>query len=86
MSEPPEQQPPPSAETPTTSAALTAFYERAESFLIPVVATIVTFLISGLVVLITGHNPISAYKAIFEGTGLNYLFPWISEDRRRAAA
>ena len=67
MSEPPEQQPPPSAETPTTSAALTAFYERAGGFLIPLVAMIVAFLIGGLVVLITGHNPISAYKAIFEG-------------------
>jgi simple sugar transport system permease protein len=38
------------------------------------------------VVLITGHNPISTYKAIFDGTGLNWLFPWISSDDRTVAA
>ena len=26
-------------------------------------------------VLITGHDPIATYKAIFEGTGLNYFLP-----------
>jgi len=84
MSEPPEQQPP--AAAPTTSSTLTAFYERAGGFLVPVAATVVAFLIGGLVVLITGHNPLAAYKAIFEGTGLNYVFPWLSDDERRAAA
>jgi simple sugar transport system permease protein len=87
MSEPPEQLPPsPDTPAPTTSSALAAFYERAGGFLIPVVATLVAFLIGGLVVLITGHNPLSAYRAIFEGTGFNYLFPWISEEERRGAA
>jgi general nucleoside transport system permease protein len=84
MSEPPAQQPP--AAAPTTSSALTTFYERAGGFLVPVAATVVAFLIGGLVVLITGHNPLSAYKAIFEGTGLNYVFPWLSDEERRAAA
>ena len=33
--------------------------------------TILAFLIGGLVVAATGHNPIAAYKAIFDGSGLN---------------
>jgi general nucleoside transport system permease protein len=42
--------------------------------------------VAGLVVLITGHNPISTYKAIFDGTGLNYLLPWTSSADRTTAA
>jgi len=84
MSEPTEQQPP--AATPTTSAAVAAFYERAGGFLVPLAATVVAFLVGGLVVLIAGHDPITAYKAIFDGTGLNYLFPWISDEERHGAA
>ena len=32
------------------------------------------------------HNPLATYRAIFDGTGLNWFFPWISEgpDDRRA--
>ena len=26
---------------------------------------------------ITGHDPIATYKAIFEGTGFQWLFPWV---------
>ena len=37
-------------------------------------------------VLITGHDPIATYKAIFKGTGLNWFFPWISEEDRTIAA
>ena len=44
------------------------------------------FLIGGLVVLITGSNPITAYKAIFEGTGLNWFFPWVTGETREDAA
>ncbi len=84
MSDPTEQQPP--AATPTTSAAVAAFYERAGGFLVPLAATVVAFLVGGLVVLIAGHDPITAYKAIFDGTGLNYLFPWISDEERHGAA
>jgi ABC-type uncharacterized transport system permease subunit len=45
--------------------------------LVPLAATVLAFLIGGLVVAITGHNPLVAYKAIFEGTGLNWFArPW----------
>ena len=32
--------------------------------------------------LATGGNPIATYKAIFDGTGLNWLFPWMTGDDR----
>ena len=44
------------------------------------------FLIGGLVVLATGHNPLSAYREIFNGTGLNWIFPWVSGTDRTFAA
>jgi ABC-type uncharacterized transport system permease subunit len=52
----------------------------------PVITVIVAFLIGGLVVLITGHNPIDTYRAIFDGTGLQWLFPWTSGADRDTAA
>ena len=36
--------------------------------------------------LITGHDPFATYKAIFDGTGLNWLFPWTSGADRTTAA
>jgi general nucleoside transport system permease protein len=75
------------AETPPPgSSNLAAFYERAGGFVVPLAATLVAFVIGGLVVAVTGHNPLSAYKAIFDGTGLNWFFPWVQgEERTRAA-
>jgi simple sugar transport system permease protein len=42
--------------------------------LIPLAAALLAFLVGGIVVAATGHNPLGAYKAIFEGTGLVWLF------------
>jgi len=68
-------------------AARLALYQRAGGFVTPLITTIFAFFIGGLVVLVvTGKNPISTYKAIFNGTGLNWLFPWISHDDRITAA
>ena len=61
-----------------SSAARMAFYQRAGGILTPVITTIFAFFIGGIVVAATGHNPISTYKGIFEGTGLNWFFPWVS--------
>ena len=37
----------------------------------------------GLVVLVTtGKNPLETYQAIFEGSGLNWLFPWVTGEER----
>jgi general nucleoside transport system permease protein len=59
---------------------------RAPGFLLPLGTTVLAFLIGGLVVAITGHNPLSAYRAIFNGTGVNYLFPWTPAADKEFAA
>jgi general nucleoside transport system permease protein len=52
-----------------------AFYQRAGGIITPLITTVLAFLVGGLVVLITtGKNPLSTYKAIFEGTGLSWFF------------
>ena len=35
---------------------------------------------------LTGSSPFTTYKAIFEGSGLNWFFPWISAEDRTLAA
>ncbi len=83
MSQPPEEfELPPDA----TVAARLSTYLRGGGVITPFITVIVAFIVGGLVVLITGHNPISTYKAIFDGTGLNWFFPWISSDDRTVAA
>jgi general nucleoside transport system permease protein len=72
---------------PSVSPGVTEWFStRIGGVLIPLAATALAFLIGGLVVAITGNNPITAYKAIFEGTGLNWFFPWVSGETREAAA
>ena len=79
---------PPEGEGPgETVASRFAFYQRAGGVLTPLVTTVFAFFIGGLVVLLITHkNPISTYKAIFNGTGLNWFFPWISHADRINAA
>jgi ABC-type uncharacterized transport system permease subunit len=69
-----------------TPAARLAAYVQGGGVFVPVLTALLAFLIGGLVILVTGHNPISTYKAIFNGTGLNWLFPWTSSDDRATAA
>jgi simple sugar transport system permease protein len=40
----------------------------------PVLTTVLAFFMAGLVVLLTGKNPLDVYKAIWEGTGLAWFF------------
>lgn len=68
-------------------AALTHWFEtRAGGLVVPLAAAVLAFLMGGLVVLFTGNNPLGVYKAIFDGTGLNYLFPWVQGSERATAA
>jgi ABC-type uncharacterized transport system permease subunit len=67
-------------------ARLTAYGRGLGGAVVPVLTTVIAFIVAGLVVLITGHDPLSTYKAFFNGTGLNWLFPWISGTARTAAA
>jgi general nucleoside transport system permease protein len=74
------------AEAVTTPAARLATYIRGGGIVVPLLTALIAFVIAGLVVLITGHNPLTTYKAFFDGTGLNWLFPWTSGDDRTTAA
>jgi general nucleoside transport system permease protein len=57
--------------------------QRAEGILAPVLTALLAFLAGGIVVLVTtGKNPLTTYRAIFEGSGLNYLLPWVQGDAR----
>jgi general nucleoside transport system permease protein len=70
----------------TTPAARLAAYVQGGGVIVPLLTVVLAFLVGGLVILITGHNPISTYKAIFNGTGLNWFFPWTTGDDRTTAA
>jgi general nucleoside transport system permease protein len=70
----------------TTPAARLAAYMQGGGVVVPVLTAVLAFLVGGLVILVTGHNPISTYKAIFNGSGLNWLFPWVTGDDRSTAA
>ncbi|MBV8480639.1 MAG: ABC transporter permease, partial [Actinobacteria bacterium] len=57
-----------------TLAARIALKQRAGGITVPVITAVVAFLLGGLVVLATGHNPLLAYRDIFDGAGLNWIF------------
>jgi general nucleoside transport system permease protein len=65
---------PPEPTGPPSPAARLALYQRAGGIITPVLTALLAFLIGGLVVLATGHNPWSTYKGIFNGTGLAWFF------------
>ena len=67
-------------------AALTAFRRGASGITVPILTTVIAFIAGGLIVLATGHNPLTTYSSIFNGTGLNWLFPWVSGGDRATAA
>ena len=56
-------------------------YLRAGGIITPLLTALIAFAIGGLVIAITGSSPFSTYKAIFDGSGLNWFFPWISAGR-----
>jgi simple sugar transport system permease protein len=68
-----------------TPASRLAAYVSGGGVIVPVLTALLAFLLGGLVVLITGNDPIATYDAIFEGTGLQWLFPWPIENRALAA-
>jgi general nucleoside transport system permease protein len=69
-----------------TPAARLAAYVRGGGVIVPLITVTLAFLIGGLVVLLTGNDPIATYEAIFKGTGLQWLFPWVTGDERTTAA
>ena len=73
--EPPrdEATPEPPASTGTVAARI-ALRQRSGGVIVPVLTALIAFLIGGLIVLATGHNPLLAYRDIFNGAGLNWIF------------
>ena len=64
-----------------------ALWQKAGGIVTPILTALLAFFIGGLVVLATtGKNPLSTYKGIFQGTGLDWLFPWVTGDDRTIAA
>jgi simple sugar transport system permease protein len=80
--------PPPDPTEPSPSSSVTRFADhlRAGGWFTAVLTTIAAFFAGGLVVLITGRDPISTYNAIWQGTGLDWIFPWVTGDERAIAA
>ena len=69
-----------------TVASQLSGYLRGGGIVTPLATALIAFFIGGLVVALTGSNPFTVYKAIFEGSGLNWLLPWISSEDRTLAA
>jgi len=87
VTEPLAAPPPESEPASQTVAARLAFYESAGGIVTPLMTALFAFFVGGLVVLATtGKNPLSTYRAIFDGTGLNWLFPWVHGAERATAA
>ena len=93
MSTPPDDEPvvAPTPEAPGEGAPLTVAgrlsgYLSGGGIITPLLTALLAFAVGGLVVALTGKDPIATYKAIFDGTGLNWFFPWISGDDRTVAA
>jgi len=74
------------AEGTHTVASQLSGYLRGGGIITPLLTALIAFFIGGLVVALTGANPFTTYKAIFNGSGLNWLLPWISSEDRTLAA
>ena len=72
-------------QTNLTVASKLSGYLRGGGIITPLLTAVIAFLVGGLVVAITGSNPFTTYKAIFDGAGLNWIFPWISSEDRTTA-
>jgi general nucleoside transport system permease protein len=71
-------------EAPVTVAGRLSTYLRGGGIITPIITVLFAFIVGGLVVLVTGGNPIETYKAIWDGTGLN-PFQWASAEDRTIA-
>jgi simple sugar transport system permease protein len=69
-----------------TPASRLAGYVRGGGVIVPLLTVTLAFLAGGLVMLVTGKDPIATYEAIWKGTGLQWLFPWTTGADRVLAA
>lgn len=82
----PAQPPASQADAIPNVAERLALWQRAGGIAAPLATAVFAFLVAGLVVLATGHDPLQTYRAIFNGAGLNWLFPWVHGFARQTAA
>src|ERR671934_115313 len=68
-----------------TLIASLALKQRVGGIAVPAATVVVAFLMGGLVVLATGHNPLLAYRDIFNGAGLNWIFHPTTDTANNAA-
>jgi general nucleoside transport system permease protein len=71
---------------PSTVASRFEVWQRAGGIVVPVLTAMLAFLIGGLLVLVTGHNPIQAYWDIVKGAGLDWLTHPTNTDVANTAA
>jgi simple sugar transport system permease protein len=77
VTQPDASTPPESPEEAASSGTLIAsiaLKQRAGGIVVPVLTAVLAFLLGGVVVAATGHNPLLAYRDIFNGAGLNWVF------------
>ena len=90
MTEPPQL--PPVGEEQASEESLAERYgvlQRAGGIVAPLLTVVLAFFLGGVVVLATTGSvgkTVDTYAAIFDGTGLNWLFPWVTGDERVVAA
>ncbi len=71
---------------PVTPASRLAGYLRGGGVIVPLLTMLLAFFVGGLVMLVTGKDPIATYEAIWRGTGLQWIFPWTTGADRDLAA
>src|SRR5205823_4360597 len=74
VAEPGPPETPEEAAATGTVAARLSLRQRSGGVIVPVLTALIAFLLGGLIVLATGHNPLIAYRDIFNGAGLNWIF------------
>jgi len=68
---------PPEQEPSSDFAVRLGAAQRAGGLVVPVLTAVLAFLAGGIIVAATGHNPLTAYRGIWDGAGFNWLsHPW----------